>query len=115
VLYTAAARRRRLEGTVLHTLTIQSFEPRLGEIFLLSTPSPDDDRRIELRLTGVRGNGLRGTRDREQFSLHFLGPRDPLLPQMIYRLENPAMGGLEIFLVPVGRDAAGVTYEAVFA
>lgn len=69
---------------------------------------------IELRLSGVRTNGLRGPDGRAQFAVHFQGPMDPILPQMIYRLENPATGVLELFLVPIGRDSEGVTYEAVF-
>ncbi len=52
--------------------------------------------------------------NREQFSLHFRGPATPVLPQRIYRLDHPELGALEIFLVPIRRDAAGITYEAVF-
>lgn len=52
----------------------------------------------------------------EPFSVFFLGPPSPVLPQAIYRLENAAMGGQEIFLVPVGPHpkAGGMLYEAVF-
>ena len=38
----------------------------------------------------------------------------PALPQRIYRLEHAELGGLDLFLVPIGRDASGITYEAVF-
>ncbi|MBE0611635.1 MAG: hypothetical protein IH609_19800 [Dehalococcoidia bacterium] len=51
---------------------------------------------------------------RQPFSLVFRGPANPLLPQAIYRLESDAVEPLEIFLVPIGRDADGVTYEAIF-
>jgi len=52
---------------------------------------------------------------REQFSLLFNGPAEPLLPQAIYTLENAELGTIEIFLVPVAADGEGVDYEAVFA
>ena len=51
---------------------------------------------------------------REPFSLLFLGPPQPVFPQGIYRLEHAGAGPLELFLVPVGKDAGGVHYEAVF-
>ena len=51
---------------------------------------------------------------REPFSLTFLGPRQPLLPQRMYRLDFGQLGRLEIFIVPVGRDSSGTKYEAVF-
>ena len=52
---------------------------------------------------------------RAPFSLLFLGPAEPVLPQHIYRLEHESIGPLEIFVVPVARDETGTTYEAVFA
>jgi hypothetical protein len=50
----------------------------------------------------------------ERFSLFFYGPRDLLLQQDTYRLEHDAMGGMDIFLVPIGRNDRGVRYQAVF-
>lgn len=47
------------------------------------------------------------------FSLMFQGPLAPALEQRIYALER-AGTVLEIFLVPVARDAGGLKYEAVF-
>jgi hypothetical protein len=52
---------------------------------------------------------------REPFRLAFLGPTDPALPQQTYRLEHDVLGTLDIFLVPIARNAAGTTYEAIFA
>jgi hypothetical protein len=51
---------------------------------------------------------------RDPFTLVFRGPADSVLPQGIHLLESAALGRLEIFLVPVGRDASGVLYEAIF-
>jgi hypothetical protein len=50
----------------------------------------------------------------EQFSILFQGPREPLLPQHIYQMEHETMGSFDLFLVPIGRDEKGTTYEAVF-
>lgn len=100
---------------MLDKLTKESFEPRKGETFTLSAEGPDQaEVEIALELATVQGTGLQGRAPREQFSLHFHGPSDPVLPQSIYRLENAEMGTMELFLVPVARDDQGVTYEAVF-
>ncbi len=53
--------------------------------------------------------------ERDPFRLLFRGPGEPVLSQHTHRLGHPALGVLEIFLVPVGRDAQGTSYEAIFA
>jgi hypothetical protein len=50
----------------------------------------------------------------EPFAVELLGPREPLLPQGTYVFEHPVHGRLELFMVPVGRDAAASRYELVF-
>ena len=90
-------------------LTLESFNGRLGEGFRLDS----DDEALDLTL--VECERLGGTvLEREPFSLVFLGPREPMLPQRIYRLEHDELGELEIFLVPIAQDADGTRYEAVF-
>ena len=37
-----------------------------------------------------------------------------MLPQAIYRLEHAALGAMDVFLVPIGRVADGIRYEAIF-
>lgn len=51
---------------------------------------------------------------RQPFSLMFRSGSPVVLPQRTYRLKNATMGTLGIFIVPVGRDAQGVTYQAIF-
>jgi len=51
---------------------------------------------------------------RTPFSLMFRGASPVVLPQKLYSLTNPTLGQLELFLVPVGRDRAGVLYQAMF-
>ena len=94
---------------MLENLTKESFLPRLNQSFRLTSVEPP----LELRLVEVEARWGKGP-TREPFSLVFVGPADPVLPQRIYRLEHDELGALELFLVPVGRDAAGTRYEAAF-
>jgi hypothetical protein len=96
---------------MLDKLTKETFEPITGQVFALSL---GDGQTMLLELSAVNGNGLQGMAKREQFSLHFRGPATPPLVQQTYRLEHAQLGALEIFLVPIRRDAAGMIYEAVF-
>ena len=96
---------------MLDKLTIESFEPHVGTSFWLQA----ENRKIELRLTGaakvMESEAARLTRT--PFSLFFLSP--VLLPQQIYRLTHEAFAEpLDIFLVPIAREANGFTHEAVF-
>lgn len=53
---------------------------------------------------------------REPFSLLFrAATRELQLPQQIHPLEHPQLGRLELFMVPLGPDATGMRYEAIFA
>ena len=93
----------------LEKLTAGSFSPRMQDKFTVaSAPVP-----LDLVLTEVEEFGPAPS-GRNAFSLRFLGPVQPILPQAIYRLENAAMGPLEIFLVPLGPHQGGMRYEAVF-
>ena len=55
-----------------------------------------------------------GYRDGDAFSLLFIAPSGPFLPQAIYPMSHPTLGALEIFLVPLGPRDGGNAYEAVF-
>jgi hypothetical protein len=50
----------------------------------------------------------------ESFSLIFRGPVAIPLRQRIHRLTHPALGEMELFLVPVGQDDGSRYYEVVF-
>ncbi|HSY51572.1 MAG TPA: hypothetical protein VLC46_22410 [Thermoanaerobaculia bacterium] len=96
---------------MLDTLTIESFEPHVGTSFWLH----ESGHNVELRLTrAARVMASEAARlKRTAFSLYFLGPL--LLPQQIYRLTHDAFPEpLDLFLVPIGPDASGFKYEAVF-
>ncbi|HEY3350730.1 MAG TPA: hypothetical protein VGM13_13220 [Thermoanaerobaculia bacterium] len=93
-------------------LTFSDFSGRVGEGFRVSVA----DEAIVLTLADVtslaRANHP-GPR-RAPFSLIFRGPFRPQLVQRIWPLEHAALGTLDIFLVPIGPDAEGMQYEAVF-
>lgn len=70
---------------------------------------------IEAELVEVNDLGTSGAGGlHSPFSIVFRGPLRPVLPQGIRRLEHDGLGGLELFLVPIGPDEAGMRYEAVF-
>jgi hypothetical protein len=94
-------------------LIFEDFADRLGEVFAIGEP---DVPAIPLTLTQAQplpaGMGLPGVRP--PFSLIFLGKDPRVLPQKLYRLEHGEMGAVTIFLVPIGKDAQGVSYQATF-
>lgn len=47
------------------------------------------------------------------FTLLFTGPPEPL-PQALYQLTHERLGSQHLCLVPVGRSATGMRYEAAF-
>jgi uncharacterized protein DUF6916 len=88
---------------------LDDFRVAVGSLFTLEGSAPL--RLVEAELTAERGAGM----ERDPFRLEFLGPSDPILPQRTYVLEHDTLGALDIFIVPIARDASGTTYEAIFA
>jgi hypothetical protein len=91
------------------TLTSDDFKSRLQDDFRLAAPAGE----IVLRLVEIRRLG-HALRKGGAFALMFLSPTGPFLPQAIYPLAHPALGTLELFLVPLGPTPDGNAYEAVF-
>jgi hypothetical protein len=94
-------------------LTVSHFEPHIGSNFRLHADDVLEVELVEADDVGGR-SGVTPEGSRAPFSVVFPGPRDPVLPQRIYRLEHDELGTLDLFLVPIGRDDSGVRYEAVF-
>ena len=93
----------------LATLVVNDFEPHLDEVFeMQSSAGP-----IPLKLAKTETAG-QSKRAGGAFSLLFVAPAGPFLPQAIYSVNHPALGTIEIFLVPVGPLAGGNGYHAVF-
>lgn len=93
----------------LAAVTYETFAGRVGERFTLEEAS------IELELEEATLGAAPPDAGRHPFSLVFRGPPDPLLAQRIHRLEHAELGALEIFIVPIARDAGAARYEAVFS
>ena len=97
----------------LKEFTLESFQPRVGELFRVIV----DERwemRTKLSEVSVWGHEEAATRPRHPFSLIFHAAPDAVVPQAIYRVENANMDPFECFLVPIGPDDQGMRYEAVF-
>ncbi|MGH8581344.1 MAG: DUF6916 family protein [Gammaproteobacteria bacterium] len=93
---------------MLDTLTMEHWAQCLNEPFAIGD-------RLALRLVSVQPLGCsRPDAHRSAYSLVFLGPMQPLLPQRIYSLCHSRLGTLAIFLVPIGPERDGMRYEAIF-
>jgi len=92
----------------LDKLNAEIFSQQLHSKFKVHLdPAP-----VQLELAEVTSRDL--SPRLEVFSLLFLGPVKPPLPQKIYRLDHEKLGTFEIFLTAVAGDAEGISYEAVF-
>ena len=100
--------------TDIGTLTHGQFTHYLNQMF---TIDPGDAPLIETELVEVKSIGVQdtGRGGRQQFSVLFRGPMEPILPQGIYTLSNGELGEIQLFLVAIGPDARGFLYEAVFS
>ncbi len=96
----------------LEQATRALFATHRGTSFRLATSGCPE---LELALTeiGDAGEGVPG--GREPFSLIFSGPLQPVLRQAIHTLVHPALGRLEIFLVPIGPADGAMRYQAIFS
>jgi hypothetical protein len=101
---------------VVEQFTLASFADRLGQTFRVN----GDGKTLALKLVNAdaatlsAGERATSPSRREPFSIVFLGPHEPLLPQRIYAFEHVELGSFEIFIVPIAHDADGVRYEAIF-
>ncbi|HYU25781.1 MAG TPA: hypothetical protein VEO74_11295 [Thermoanaerobaculia bacterium] len=96
---------------MLDQLTIETFQPLVGSSFWIHV----EGRKIELRLTkAMKVMESEAARlPRNPFSLFFLAPL--LLEQKIFHVTHDAFTEpLDIFLVPIGQEPTGYSYEAVF-
>jgi hypothetical protein len=93
----------------LAALRIDDFAPHLDALFELQST----DGVVPLKLAKTESYG-QATREGGAFSLLFVGPAGPWLPQAIYPVKHPALGTMEIFLVPTGPSHGGNGYHAAF-
>jgi len=89
-------------------LTFRDFAGREGSHFSVLDVAGN----VELTLEGVEM--VEGPPSIEQFSLFFSGPAAAQLEQRTYRLNEPSLGDVEIFLVPVALDGDRIELQACF-
>lgn len=103
----------------LAELTLDVVRPMVGTTFEVRHP---DGRTLAMTLadalpfeTPARRSARGVSRQRRApFSLYFLGPAAPVLPQAMYTFHHDRFTLGQVFIVPVGADAEAVEYEAVF-
>jgi hypothetical protein len=101
----------------LGSLTAADFAEQLTTVFRLQTgaePLPIELVEVQRASYADDPAAVGPAGRREPFNLLFRGPRSPYVRQGSHRLEHDRLGTLEIFLVPLGPDATGMRYEAVF-
>lgn len=94
---------------MLDTVTRDDFAGCTNTVFKVF---PDTADGVELVLAEV--SELRAVHGQESFSLLFRGPAGKFLQQGIYPMEHEQLKRFELFIVPIARDEAGFSYEAVF-
>lgn len=104
---------------MLDSVTLDDFQPYVGAPFtlFLDSDTPVDCELVELKRYGSQQVGaLEIPAARAQaFAVIFRTSGAVALAQGMYTVAHPAFGTLEgLFLVPVGMDANGRYYEAVF-
>jgi hypothetical protein len=93
----------------LDALTAEHFYPYTGARFRVTSDSLEMELIEVTVLRPAAAEGLRAP-----FALIFRGPHDPVLAQRVHVVENRELGALQLFLVPIGPEPAGMRYEAVF-
>jgi hypothetical protein len=96
--------------------TYETMQPLVGTNFQMATP---DGRSFDLKLVEVvkmLDKHVDTRFKRDTFSLHFVGPQDPYIPQATYSMTHETLGGPHsIFIVPISKGKEGYVYEAVFS
>jgi hypothetical protein len=98
-----------METADLAALKIDDFTPHLDAVFQMQAAGEA----VPLKLMKADPAGNSG-RAGGAFSLIFVAPKGPFLPQAIYPVTHPKLGVMEIFLVPVGPMQGGNGYQAIF-
>jgi hypothetical protein len=95
----------------LATATRDVFEAQRGSRFRLHA----DGRVIDLELIATEPLPSPPGARRGAFLVRFRAGEPGHVPQRIYALEHATLGRLELFIVPVGPDAVGMRYDAIFS
>jgi len=93
----------------LQDITIADFEARRQSAVKLVA----DGESMPLEIAEISPMG-KSERAGGAFSVVLRGPREPVVDQATHHLVFDGDGPIDLFLVPVGEDASGMLYEAVF-
>lgn len=94
---------------MLENLNSQVFSEQLHTTFQLQVPGAAP---LALELTEVTDREQ--SPKVEQFSLIFKGPLTPHFGQGTYTIEHEKLGAFDLFVVPLGPDSTGMSYQVIF-
>lgn len=92
----------------MRVLKLDEFSGREGQIYRIE----GDEETLELKLIKVKAMPY-ADRDGGSFLLHWMGPKEPQLPQATYTIRH-GDESYDIFIVPIAAGTDGTCYEAVF-
>jgi hypothetical protein len=90
-------------------LTHEEFSKHLNTKFRIPI---SDTEAVDAELTEVTEHLV--SPRQERFSIYFRAANETFLGQGMRRFEHDKMGSFELFIVPMGRDEEGTSYESVF-
>ncbi len=100
-------------AVALQLLTASDFQSQEGNDFFIHF---SDEVATAAQLVKVVDLPAYSELGRKPFSILLqTTQKDHHYQQAIYTIEQPALGSIQIFLVPVGCNEKGVQYEAVFS
>jgi hypothetical protein len=94
----------------LDQIVPEDFETLQGKTIVLEQPAGS----LALEVMEVRRLPRHSIRATAPFAVILRGPRTPALAQGTHSLEHPAHGTLAVFMVPIGPDGIGFSYEITF-
>lgn len=104
---------------MLDKLTLKDFSNRIGDSFKVTPSDGSEAFELELRRADAspfpKPKDPKAKKERDPFSIEFHSRLPNHTPQQIYAVEHEKLGKFDLFLVPLGPDAEGHRYEAVFA
>lgn len=94
---------------MLDSLHHEDFVPHVNSRFQMLLGEAGT---LELELLSVEDKSPSARQ--EQFVLTFRAPQNAPPQQGLFQLQHAVLGDGILFLVPIGRDAGGLVYEAIF-
>ena len=96
------------------TFTVERFLPHVGQVFS-AVVSESHELRMVLSEIAALPSDASPLRRRQPFALVFHAAPDAYLPQQTYQVHGPGMDPFDCFLVPIGPDANGMRFEAIYS